>query len=138
MQYLGISLTDTRRRALNTAQGITMQALKLVVVELQTGMFPHNPICMPRTRSSSGCMWLLAHVASWNLPQSPASFSQTEQIPCLSTGPPYIYDYNVNTWDGSSQQSNTSTYYDAQKHAFMQPGTAGWFEWTYNGNSGAF
>ena len=53
-----------------------------------------------------------------------------------SAGPNYPYDYQTNTWDGSYQQRNTSTYYDAQKHAFMQPGTAGWFQWNWLENSG--
>ena len=35
------------------------------------------------------------------------------------------------TWEGSSLQVNLSNYYDAQKHAMMQPGTAGWFQWNY-------
>ncbi len=53
-------------------------------------------------------------------------------------GPPYPYDYQGNTWDGSYQQLNTSTYYDAQKHAYLQPGTAGAFEWNIRDNSGMF
>jgi hypothetical protein len=52
-------------------------------------------------------------------------------------GPPYPYDYQTNTWDGSYQQLNTSTYYDAQKHAFMQNGTAGWFQWNWVEHSSA-
>ena len=54
----------------------------------------------------------------------------------VDAGPNYPYDYNVNTWDGSYQQLNTSTYYDAQKHAYLQPGTAGAFEWNIRDNSG--
>jgi hypothetical protein len=40
-------------------------------------------------------------------------------------GPPYPYDYQGNTWD-------------AQKHAYLQPGTAGAFEWNIRDNSGMF
>ncbi len=47
-------------------------------------------------------------------------------------GPNYPYDYNrLGSWDNSYQQINTSNYYDAQKHAFLQKGTQGWFQWNY-------
>ena len=55
-------------------------------------------------------------------------------------GPNYPYDYNrLMSWDNSYQQINTSNYYDAQKHAFLQPGTQGWFQWNYRiyGDAGA-
>jgi hypothetical protein len=43
------------------------------------------------------------------------------------------------SWDNSYQQLNTSNYYDAQKRAFMQNGTQGWFQWNYRiyGDAGA-
>ena len=59
------------------------------------------------------------------------------RIVFVAAGPNYPYDYQTNTWDGSYQQLNTSTYYDAQKHAYLQPGTAGAFEWNVRDNSGA-
>ena len=96
-----------------------------------------DPLCMLRIEVQALAACRRGPEAPWNLLRSSANLCWTEQSPCWSVGPPYVYDYNVNTRNGSTQQSNTSTYYDAQKHAFMQPGTAGWFEWTYNGNSGA-
>ena len=30
-----------------------------------------------------------------------------------------------------------SAYYDAQKHAYMQPGSAGWFQWNIRVDAGA-
>ena len=50
------------------------------------------------------------------------------------------YDYNrLGSWENSYQQINTSNYYDAQKHAFLQTGTQGWFQWNYRifGDDGA-
>jgi len=53
---------------------------------------------------------------------------------CCCTGPVYPYDYSrLNSWDGSYQQANVSTYYNAQKHAHCYPGnskqgSAGWFQ----------
>ncbi len=51
-------------------------------------------------------------------------------VSACRAGPNYPYDY-PGTWEGSNQQINASNYYDAQKHAFLQSGTQGWFQWNY-------
>ena len=40
-------------------------------------------------------------------------------------GPNYNYSGYAGTWDNTPIQINASNYYDASKHAFLQPGTQG-------------